>query len=197
MFQGNYIETSQSEKGIHIVCKGFLKQAIKTNEIEVYSKWRYMAFTGNGQGEPSEAQEAIDKLILKYGAESIEKVRIEFEPGNIETDVVEQVIIRISRSRQKEKFIRLFNGDWSGYKSQSEADQAYIDICNAFADGNDGVVVELWKRSKLSERPKGRRWDYIKGMVMNAKRTNNREITTKWKKMESESQEKKKKRAFW
>lgn len=170
LFPGTYTEISQSETGLHIICKGILPHAIKRKEIELYSSGRYMAFTGNATSptEPQEGQGGINTLISRYKPA---EVKIQRFTGNSCRQTAEELIEVIQRSRQGAKFERLFAGDWTGYKSQSEADQAFINIVNYFSKSSDAVINELWQRSKLSDRAKGARPDYIASMIENARNT--------------------------
>lgn len=172
LFPGCYMEISQSEKGIHIVCKGHLPRAIKREEIEVYSWGRYMAFTGNATSgaEPQEAQAGINALIQRYAPTEPQKAPQRAYTGSNEISE-EKLLELILNSRQGEKFAKLLSGDITGYKSQSEADMAFIAIANAFSNGDDSLIWALWQRSKLSERRKGARPDYITRTIESAKRT--------------------------
>lgn len=172
MFPDTYTEVSVSETGLHIVCRGQIRKAIKRKEIEIYSCGRYMAFTGNAicPVEPQNAQKAIDTLCSRYAlTEPSEAVKTAFKSAG---RTPEEVIAIIQRSRQAEKFNLLFAGNWQGlYNSNSEADQAFINIVNYFANGEDALTMAVFARSRLSERAKGKRADYIAGMIQKAKAT--------------------------
>ena len=187
MFPDTYTEVSQSETGLHIICRGTVPQAVKRPEIEMYSCGRYMAFTGNAwtAAEPAEHQKEIDLLFSRYG----KKPEAETKPNKAapattpkkpqnahratETATVGEIIDCILKSRQGAKFARLHAGQWEGgnYKSQSEAEMAYFAIVNYFTGGNDDLTAAVFAASKLSERKKGQRADYIQRTISKAKAT--------------------------
>lgn len=182
LFPSTYIEISMSEKGLHIVCRGKIYRAIKRNDIEVYSSGRYMAFTGNAISptEPQNAQKAIDVLCKQITLTEPSKA-VKTHSGYTADAVIkttsagrtmEDVLAIIQDSRQGEKFNLLYEGKWQGmYESQSQADQAFINIVNHFSDGNDEITKAIFASSKLSERDKGKRDDYVSMTIQKAKMT--------------------------
>lgn len=175
LFPDSYTEISQSETGLHIVCKGKIRRSFRRDDIglEVYSCGRYMAFTGNALSptEPQEAQEALDRIFTLYAPKTPPQSRTEPHGGRYTGLTAEAVIQAIQRSKQGAKFDRLFSGDFSEYSSQSEADQAFINIVNHFSGSDERLILAIWQRSKLSERPKGNRQNYIYRMISNARET--------------------------
>lgn len=181
MFSDSYIELSQSETGLHIICKGSIKKSFRNDSegIEVYSSGRYMAFTGNAL-QPCEPRLKLDELETlckrydkKYGqpkaTQKPQNARL--TPNNLKVD---EVIQNIIKSRQGAKFKALHAGAWESigiYPSQSEADQAYFNIVNFFTGGNDELTEAVYACSELSNRAKGQRIDYIKRTIAEAKRT--------------------------
>ena len=63
----SYAEVSPSGKGLHIVIKAKLQRGISTKEIEVYSKGRYICFTGNlaWDYKIEDGQPGIDRIEKK------------------------------------------------------------------------------------------------------------------------------------
>lgn len=185
LFPESYAEISQSETGLHIVCKGKISRSFRRNDIglEVYSWGRYMAFTGNALSptEPQEAQEALDRIFTLYAPQTPPEAATEPHSGKCTKLTHEAVIQAIRRSIQGAKFDRLFSGNISGYPSQSEADQAFINIVNHFSGSNEEMILSIWQLSKLSERPKGQRHDYIARMIQNARATHTGTITSRRK----------------
>lgn len=176
LFKDTYIELSQSERGLHIICKGVIPRAFKQKEIEVYTKGRYMAFTGNAINtvEPTAQQTALNALFSKYAPKETQEPQQQKIASK--TADFEAVINSIKASKQAVLFEDLSNGEWDKYKhypSQSEADQAFINIINFFTGGNDNLTKQIWNASEPSKRPKGKRPDYIKAMIENAKKTAN------------------------
>lgn len=174
MFKNSYIELSQSETGIHIICKGSLSRAVKTKEIEMYSTARYVAFTGNAINavEPQNEQEHINILFNRYATPEAHLEAV--LKGDISLDKsIEEIIATIEISKQSKKFNKLYyEGDYKGYLSQSEADLALMNILNYYCKGDEQAMRLIWLNSKLSERQKGIREDYIERTIKKAK-TNN------------------------
>lgn len=183
MFKETYIEISQSEKGLHIICKGTIPAGFNNQEkgLEMYSEGRYVAITGNvwNMAEPKDLQESLTLLYSKYN----NKKESPQKPQNcVLSDfdgTAEEVLEIIFKSRQGAKFKALHEGKWQElYKSQSEADQAYINILNHFAKGNEDIIKSVFYSSKLADREKALRADYIDRTIKAAKRTASGSKTT-------------------
>lgn len=73
----SYTEISPSGKGLHIVIKGEMKKAIVRKGLEVYSKGRYICFTGNKiwDYDINTCQKEIDELVKKYGKKDPEPTK--------------------------------------------------------------------------------------------------------------------------
>ena len=192
MFPDTYTEVSQSETGLHIICRGTVPQAVKRPEIEMYSCGRYMAFTGNAwtAAEPTEHQKEIDLLFSRYGkkpeAETKPKKPAPATPEKpqnahraTETATVKEIIDCILKSRQGAKFRLLHYGGWEsldlyikagGEPDCSRADQAYLAIANHFTGGNDELTKAMIHCSSL-ERPKLHRKDYLDRTLAKVKAT--------------------------
>lgn len=180
LFPGTYTEYSQSENGLHIVARGTMpRSSYRAEGIEIYTAGRYMAFTGNAYtaAEPAEAQAGINELCSRFNITAAPAAdakpngprRLPQRAYKAQSaDEIQKIILS---SRQGEKFACLLAGDWTGYSSQSEADQAFVNIANAFCNGNDNIILELWERSELSKRRKGQRPDYIARTIKSAQDT--------------------------
>lgn len=168
LFPKTYIEYSQSEKGLHIVAKGNIPRAYKSDVIEIYAKGRYMAFTGNAYetAEPAPAQGALDALIKRYDLKPIEEARtLPRAPIQAEDS---DVIDRAKRGGNASTFSTLWAGDWeSSYKSQSEADLRLISILYYYS-GDAEQVERLFISSGLGQRDKGRSADYLRRTIAKA-----------------------------
>lgn len=168
LFPDTYIEYSQSETGLHIVCKGIIPRAYKSAEIELYSSGRYMAFTGNVYtvAEPAEAQAALDKLIKRYQLNADHSLSA--APENRISAADDEVINMVYRGGNAEQFRSLYAGEWEGkYKSQSEADLRLISILYYYS-GNAEQVKRLFASSGLGQREKGRNSAYIQRTIQKA-----------------------------
>lgn len=171
-----YTETSQSETGLHIVCRGRIPKTIKRKEIEIYSSGRYMAFTGNATSttEPQKAQKALNILYGRF--KPTEPSQSAHRTVCHTNGSIEDIIQRIEQSRQGERFKLLHAGRWEEarnadgkpYGSQSEADLAYMNIVHFFASGDPEAVKAIFASSGLADRDKGRRVDYIERTLVKA-----------------------------
>ena len=179
LFSDCYMEYSQSEQGIHIICLGTVPRAIKTKEIEIYSNGRYVALTGNSinANEPQEAQKRLDMIFKEYSVKSpILPQQPISSPLKNETltniNDINSLIKIIMKSRQGKKWERLHSGDLHGYPSTSEGAQAYISITNYFAGGNDDLIKKVFAKSTFPKiNSKYKKDYYIDRMIINAKNT--------------------------
>lgn len=158
----SYAELSQSGKGIHIICKGSLPEGgRRRGNVEMYDTGRFFVVTGNYCSEYvdiAECTEKIKPLHEKYlGGNvnpSLQNVSSGIQNSSISMDV--QTIIEKAKSSQNgDKFRKLYNGDYSDYSSQSEADMAFCNIL-AFWCGGDADKMDAVYRSSGLMRDK---WD--------------------------------------
>ena len=178
-FSDCYIEYSQSLKGLHIICLGTVKKAIKTKEIEIYSKDRYIAMTGNSINfnEPQNAQKRLNILFKKYSASLLTYNKTDYNLLSqskipVKSNDINILIKKILNSRQGIKWQNLHSGNFHGYPSASEGAQAYIAITNYFAFGDEQLIKELFSRSIFPQLSSKYRQDYyIDRMINNAKQT--------------------------
>lgn len=151
LFKDCYIELSQSERGLHIVCAGTVPRTIKTKEIEVYSNARYMAMTGNAINaqEPHRAQKQLDLIFDRFAAEKAENEPYSAPQGHIYECTIDAaaLIEVISHSKQGAKWKKLHEGDITGYPSRSEAVLAYTAITNYYAGGRPELVKAVFAQS--------------------------------------------------
>lgn len=161
----SYTEISPSGKGIHIILKGTkpddkCKARYQDGVVEIYSQNRYFTVTGNSLDTPPKAiidrqsqLEQVHKMI--FGKEKIQQSPSKPLALKVANISAEELIKKISNSKNGDRFRKLWAGDWSDYPSQSEADLA---LCCEFAfwTGNDpGSIDKLFHQSGLM-RPK---WD--------------------------------------
>lgn len=166
IFKDSYIEISQSEKGLHIICMGTIPRMIKTENIEIYSCDRYIAMTGNTTNgkEPQRAQKELDLIFDRFKTEKAENEPQREPQGHIYNYTMDAktLIDIISHSRQGEKWKRLHDGEWEKvldakgkpYTSQSEAVQAYAAITNYFAGGRVELIKEVFAQSWFTKANK-------------------------------------------
>lgn len=157
----SYAERSPSGKGWHIVIKGKLGYDVGRNKrecYEMYSRQRYMTFTGDGSGEIQDhSQQLLDLQDYIFGPikcampDSTKAVDAELDGPERYTDaqIYEFGCIN-SNTFEAQKFKDLCEGLWYKYYpgNRSAAD---IALCNKFATYTDSKsqVLRLWLLSKL------------------------------------------------
>lgn len=162
----SYVETSLSGKGIHAIFKAYPNTTkTRRNNFEMYTRDRYVCLTGKVIS-PDNTVRAIDPDNLKY----LEKTYIDINDYQKQKDTnkaiqgtelnVHEIIEKIERSRNADKFKRLMSGNTQGYESQSDADMALASIL-AFWCGRDiDKMREIFEMSELSKREK---WNAKRG----------------------------------
>lgn len=153
----SYTEISLSGRGLHIF--GYAKLPFmgrKKGVLEVYGANRFIAVTGNifeDRHELKTIQAGVDVIIDKFFKE--EKRPIMPRPRSM-IDLDDKALLeRIVQSKQGDKFLKLWEGDTSGYSSHSEADMALCRIL-AFWTGGDGPRIDsLFRQSGLMRA----KWD--------------------------------------
>ncbi len=159
-----YTEVSPSGTGIRVFAFGTIPKALKISTIglELYSTGRYLTVTGRRLPEsPShvrhcepEVQALYEQFAEGFSREQSRRTNSRRSPIPA-TGSDQEVIDRILRSRQGERFRRLYAGDAAGYASHSEADFALASILCWWCD-NDASQVESIMRSSGLNREK---WD--------------------------------------
>jgi putative DNA primase/helicase len=167
----SYTEYSPSGKGVRIIFKvqnfSFDKSRYYINNqkigLEIYAPDatnRFVTLTGNTicAKEPEYRDEKLQLLLERYMKRdpflSSPQLTI---PGSYLED--ESVIQKAQKSRQKDKFLRLWQGDISGYASPSEADLALASILAFWCGGDIKQMDRLFRKSGLM-RDKWQREDY-------------------------------------
>lgn len=155
----SYAETSQSGNGVHIIVRGSVPKGVRRDKVEVYSEARYMICTGYAlNASPiTEQQELLNQLYA--GMAPVESVNAEPQEQP-ETITDEQIWQMATTAANADKFVRLWQGDLSGYPSQSEADFALLSML-AFYSKNDEQVRRLFRFSELGKRPKASKDRYL------------------------------------
>lgn len=162
----SYTELSQSCHGLHIICKGKLPEgARRKGRFEMYDKGRYFIMTGNPIDPDNvlpvkDCTESIKLLHEKYL--SSEKPKRTYQALNLPCNpinmAVSEILEKAFASKSGEKFRKLYNGDFSDYPSQSEADMAFCNML-AFWCGRDidkmddifrhsGLMRDKWDRKQ-------------------------------------------------
>ena len=172
LFPKTYIEYSQSETGLHIVCRGTIPAAYKSPEIEIYNNGRYMAFTGNTYtaAEPAAAQNALNAIIDRFnvGKGKIYREAQKAPENGSRTPTTgndSDIIDAAERGGNAAAFKRLFAGQWQDqYSSQSEADLRLISIIFYYSRDAE-QTKRIFRCSGLGQRDKAKREDYLQGLI--------------------------------
>lgn len=170
-----YAELSQSGLGTHIIGLGHVAEGANNaaNALEVYSTGRFMICTGRpigGQARPvADIQDLLNYLypLLKHGGTKGAVNWRDLGDGEESFLTDAEVVERASNAENGDKFDRLCAGDLSDYGDDwSDADAALIQfLCWYTPDNNQ--VRRIFMMSKLAERDKAHRADYVPRTIAN------------------------------
>ena len=171
----SYTEKSQSGKGLHILIRGSkpgnkCRTTKYPHAVEIYNKARQCCTTGNtldGYETIESRQDELDKLYVEiFGQDKPKDAPKPAAPTGLSDKAL---IGKAFLARNGDKFKQLWDGSWLGYPSQSEADQALMNML-AYWTGKDPAQMErlfsqsgLGKRDKWTDRP-----DYRKETIEKA-----------------------------
>lgn len=151
----SYAEMSPSGTGAHVICIAKIPGPHRREgPREMYESGRYFTVTGNHiQGTTqtvNEAQGAVNTLYYSWFDHRDKKAATGSKP---QTDkrikLSDSEIIDIaSRAKNSVKFKILYNGDMTGYNSQSEADQALCSLL-AFYTQDPVQIDSIFRSSGL------------------------------------------------
>lgn len=174
-FAGTYQEISASGTGVHIICRGEIPvDGCRRGGVEIYANLRYMICTGNTfvQNEITNQQ---DMLNVLYSEMTVTRGRGlgEFDPDadDSECDRSDMEILEMGSSAENgAKFNALCAGEWQelGYPSQSEADLALFNML-AFYSSDNSQCVRIFRMTRLGQREKAQRQDYMAWCVGTAR----------------------------
>jgi hypothetical protein len=172
-FEDSYSEKSPSGQGLHIIARGEIPTGKRRYSCEIYDCDRYMTMTGDVfNAKPViEKQDKISSLweYLK-GDTSDNGITPSTDEAEKYTD--QEIFDKAAGAVNAEKFLDLWNGNWiKYYGSQSEADQALINII-AFYSRNDEQVTRMFLASMLGKREKANRKDYMQRMIVKSRDNN-------------------------
>lgn len=163
----SYAETSASGRGCHIIVRGAIPHGVRRDKVEVYSDSRYAIMTGNVcRSLPiTNQQQALETLYREMGGEQ----QATLAKGMLEIDAMlpdAEVYDMACRAANSAKFLELWNGRWKelGYGSQSEADQALMDMLCFYSVSNE-QCRRMFRISALGQRKKAQRQDYVNSMI--------------------------------
>jgi len=175
-FFGSYAERSVSGRGVHILVKGDIGAGVRRGGVELYSTERFIVCTGDTVSDvlysvrdnvvrceplhtdPFHLADCNDQInIMAFAYRSSQGVQgsrsdyelVELEP--VESD--ETIMQRAREAANNSKFSQLYDGDWSGYKSQSEADLSLMSMFTFYSKSNE-QCRRLFRSSGLGKREK-------------------------------------------
>lgn len=148
----SYSEVSPSGKGLHIIVKGEVPSGTNNRRahVEIYSTGRYFTMTGVIYNNKPIADR--NDYLNSLWSELKPKSDVPTIASQPETQCDED-ILELARKHNAATFANLEAGIWTGaYPSQSEADQAYMNII-AYYTNNKEQCVRIFKASKLYRAP--------------------------------------------
>lgn len=163
----SYAELSPSGKGLHIIGRASIPSGRKRGSMEIYTSERFMTMTGNIYRDAPINDETplADMLYERMGHG--QNAASSFAGREAARHTNDEIVSIACNAANSEKFKNLFyDGNWQKYyQSQSEADFALVDII-AFYSENRAQTKEMYLASKLAERDKSKRADYV-GYMLN------------------------------
>jgi RecA-family ATPase len=163
----SYAEQSPSKRGVHIIVRGKVP-TIKRKGIEVYSALRYFTMTGDvlRPGPIADHSAKLQTMWASMGGNA--SPAAQDAPDAAQTALDGAIIDQARNAANGAKFATLYAGNWQGeYPSQSEADQALINIIG-FYSKNREQVARIFRASALGQRDKAKRSDYMNRMLSKA-----------------------------
>ena len=176
----SYTEISPSGEGIRIIGKAkafsYDRERYYINNrklgLEVYApggKSRFVTVTGNAVRDyPIRDISDVLPEILEMYMRRPEPQRTDGRadaPGSFLSD--EEVTEKAVAAVNGEKFMDLYNGDFSGYPSQSEAELAFMTMLAFWCGGDEGQMDRIYRSSGLY-RAKWERADYRESTISRA-----------------------------
>ncbi|MDA0734837.1 MAG: phage/plasmid primase, P4 family [Chloroflexi bacterium] len=141
----SYTELSPSSTGVHIILKGELPDGRRrTDSIEMYSEGRYFTMTGKLLDQTfckvelrTEELKSLHHEIFRNESPSLSPSP-SIKSGPVPDDA--DLIRRARAAKNGNVFSKLWQGDFSGYQSHSEADLA---LCSSLAFWTKGEAVRM------------------------------------------------------
>lgn len=159
----SYTEVSPSGTGVKIIVTAVLPGSVRRrNKIEMYSEKRYFTITGEVVGDRHEICERQKQLTevyeLAFGNTATQETA---QPATHDDEKLrrvqaitdEELLKRAGEAKNGEKFERLWGGDLSGYKGESEGDMALLMLLAYWTRGDENRMERLFRASALM-RPK-------------------------------------------
>ncbi|WP_319404796.1 DUF5906 domain-containing protein [uncultured Desulfosarcina sp.] len=154
-----YTEISPSGTGLRLFVLGSLpKSGRKKGPFEFYESGRFLTITGHHlEGTPKNIQSRQQQLTEAH-ASVFGKATVQPKPTkarSLSFSDDSQIMQHMLQSASGGKIQRLLSGDYSGYPSQSEADQALCGYLAFWYGRNAGLMDAVFKSSGLYRE----KWD--------------------------------------
>lgn len=160
-----YSELSPSGKGLHIICRGEVPRGRRRDKVEVYSTQRFMTMTGETYRNTviADRKDLLRTLWDEIGGSPETETEVHDQSQKYDDTVIHSMAVQAVNG---EKFNHLWNGEYlqAGYKSQSEADFALIDMLGFYSRNSD-QIKRMFLQSALGQRDKALRKNYIETMI--------------------------------
>jgi len=170
-----YTEISPSGTGIHSYSIGKLPPKDRKNgNFEVYDTGRFLTITGNKlEGAPAtieERQAEIEDFHKRHIARPQKPKQAQL-PG-VKSTLINmddaELLDRARKAKNGASFDRLFNGDWTGYPSQSEADLAFCNLLAFWTGCNHDQMERIFRQSGLYREKDDKHPTYLKDTIQKA-----------------------------
>lgn len=155
----SYSELSPSGKGLHIILKGKLpgeKKGRKKGPVEVYEALRFFTVTAKAWGKLEHRQAELERFYAEHFPPKKPSTPKKVMPVSLDDQKLLELMFA---SRSGSSIAALWQGDYSAYPSQSEADLALLGYLAWWTGYDMGRTVGLFERSGLY-REKWEREDY-------------------------------------
>ena len=162
----SYSEVSPSGSGLHIIVKGKVPDGRRTNFIELYPSGRFFTMTGkvHNNKEIKDCQELLTSLWTQMGG-ILNSPKPVVTSAETNTDAE---ILALAMKHNESTFSPLVAGSWQSlYPSQSEADQAYLNII-AYYTNSTAQVERIFRASKLMRDKVNKHKTYLKNSIIKA-----------------------------
>ena len=160
----SYTEYSPSGKGIRIFIKNIKLPpgGRKKNNFEIYDAGHYLTITGNRvEGTPGDIKECSEVIVALHKQIFGETKEDKATDPNVQPASNLNVAERLERafsSANGNKIKSLYDGDWSGQPSQSEADLALCSHLAFWMEKDPTFMDQAFRASGLFRQEK---WDKI------------------------------------
>lgn len=156
----SYSEVSPYGTGIHVWVQGKVDNQSK-KPVEIYSRKHMITVTGRSLSDfPSEIKKRTDELAdlrRQYAPAKATASISEKAPIPVTSEQHRRIPEKIMDSSNGRKFARLWDGDCSGYPSQSEADLALCRILAPYCGCREDIVDQLFRQSAMFRD----KWDEV------------------------------------